>query len=42
MNPTAGVFETGKASAWTRERLDQLGKQEMLNLQANALRLGES
>jgi hypothetical protein len=41
MKPAAGVFKTGKAGAWTRERLDQLGKQEMLNLQANAIRLGE-
>lgn len=41
MKPAPGVFKTGKAGAWTRERLDQLGKQEILNLQANALRLGE-
>ena len=41
MKPAPGVFKTGKAGAWTRERLEQLGKQEMLNLQANALRLGE-
>lgn len=41
MKPAAGLFKNGKAGAWTRERLDQLGRQEMLNLQANALRLGE-
>lgn len=35
------MFKTGKAGAWTRERLDQLDRQGMLNLQANAIRLGE-
>jgi hypothetical protein len=29
-------------SAWTRERLDHLGRQELINLQANAARLGET
>jgi hypothetical protein len=41
MKPAAGLFKSGRAGAWTRERLDQLGRQEMLNLQANAIRLGE-
>lgn len=41
MKPAAGLFKSGRAGDWTRERLDQLGRQEMLNLQANALRLGE-
>jgi hypothetical protein len=27
--------------SWTRERLDQLGREELINLQANAARLGE-
>ena len=34
-------FKASSASAWTRERLDQLGKQDLLNLRANAERLGE-
>lgn len=37
----AAAFKTGRASAWTRERLEQLTRQEILNLQANAVRLGE-
>jgi hypothetical protein len=39
---TAGAApNTGRADAWTRERLEQLGREEILNLQANAVRLGE-
>jgi hypothetical protein len=34
--------KTVRAETWTRERLDQLGRQELLNLRANADRLGES
>lgn len=34
-------FKTDHARAWTRERLDQLSRQELVNLQANAERLGE-
>lgn len=41
MNTVAGLFKSARASAWTRERLDGLGRQELLNLQANAARLGE-
>jgi hypothetical protein len=37
-----GTFTTARANTWTRERLDQLGRQELLNLRANADRLGES
>jgi hypothetical protein len=36
------AFKAGSTSAWTRERLDQLDKQELLNLRTNADRLGES
>jgi hypothetical protein len=46
MNPgrmnSASPALTSRASDWTRERLDQLGRQELLNLQANAVRLGEA
>jgi hypothetical protein len=42
MKTAAVAFKTGSTSAWTRERLDQLGKQELQNLRANADRLGES
>jgi hypothetical protein len=35
------AFKSAHAREWTRERLDQLSKQELLNLQANAARLGE-
>ena len=38
----SAVFKSAGASAWTRERLDRLGKDELLNLQANAARLGET
>lgn len=41
MNAAAPVFKSSGASAWTRERLDRLGRDELLNLQANAARLGE-
>jgi hypothetical protein len=41
MNTAAGVFRPSGASAWTRERLDKLSRQELLNLQVNAARLGE-
>jgi len=34
-------FKTTRSSAWTPERLAQLGKQDLLNLRANADRLGE-
>lgn len=34
--------KTVRADSWTRERLDQLGRQELLNLRDNAARLGES
>src|SRR5690348_9078415 len=37
----ATVFKSGHASAWTHARLDRLSREEMLNLQANAIRLGE-
>jgi hypothetical protein len=42
MNTSARALKPGRASAWTRERLDQLGRQELINLQANAARLGET
>jgi hypothetical protein len=42
MSTSAGAFKPGRGSAWTRERLDQLGRQELINLQANATRLGET
>lgn len=38
----AGTFKAAGTSAWTRDRLDQLGRQELLNLRDNADRLGES
>jgi hypothetical protein len=37
----AAIFRRGHATQWTRERLDQLTRQDLLNLQANAARLGE-
>jgi len=36
------AFKAGSTSAWTRERLDQLDRQELANLRANADRLGEA
>jgi hypothetical protein len=33
---------TARAAVWTRERLDQLDRPELLNLKANAARLGET
>ena len=41
MNTVPGAFATSRATVWTRERLDQLDGSELLNLQANAARLGE-
>lgn len=41
MNIAADAFKTNRASAWTRERLDGLSRDELVNLQANAQRLGE-
>lgn len=41
MKPSATVFKTGRAAQWTRERLQQLGRQELLHLRANAERLAE-
>jgi hypothetical protein len=35
-------FKTTRATTWTRERVEQLGRQEVLQLQANAVRLEES
>jgi hypothetical protein len=37
----AAAFKRTRASEWTRERLNQLSRQDLLNLQANAARLGE-
>ena len=39
--PETPVFKTGRAAQWTRERVQQLGRQELLHLHANAERLGE-
>lgn len=41
MNPAASACKPAGAVTWTRERLDKLGRQDLLNLQANAARLGE-
>ena len=41
MQGVATVAKIGRASAWTRARLDGLSREEMLNLQANAVRLDE-
>lgn len=41
MKPAADAFRTPGAAGWTRERLDQLGREELLNLRANADRLAE-
>jgi hypothetical protein len=41
VKPASSPFKKSEASVWTRERLDQLGRQELLNLRANADRLGE-
>ena len=35
------AFKTGRAALWTRERLEQLSRQELLQLQANAVQLLE-
>ena len=37
----AGAFKTGRAELWTPERVQQLARQELLQLQANAVRLQE-
>lgn len=42
MSATPGVFKSARATDWTRERLDQLGRQELLNLRDNAARLAEA
>lgn len=39
--PSPSVFRTGRAAQWTTERLQQLGRQELLHLRANAERLAE-
>jgi hypothetical protein len=41
MNPPQTPTAGSRGATWTRERLDQLGRQELRNLQANAARLGE-
>lgn len=41
MNTAEGPSTTARSSRWTRERLDQLDRAELVNLQANATRLGE-
>jgi hypothetical protein len=38
----ARVFDTRGADAWTVERLDRLGREELVQLAANAERLGEA
>jgi len=35
-------FKTPRTAIWTRERVEQLGRQEVLQLQANAVRLEET
>jgi hypothetical protein len=42
MSTPAGTFKSARASEWTRERLDRLGREELLNLRSNAARLGET
>ena len=42
MKTTVVAFKKSNTSAWTRERLDQLDRAELLNLRANAERLGEA
>ncbi|HET7365762.1 MAG TPA: hypothetical protein VFJ70_19490 [Burkholderiales bacterium] len=41
MNTMATAFKSDRARAWTRERLDSLSRDELVNLQTNAERLGE-
>jgi hypothetical protein len=41
MKPGDNVFRKGRATTWTPERLAELGRQDLVNLQANAERLGE-
>jgi len=38
---TAFPFKAPRTAEWTRERLEKLGKQDLLNLRDNAERLGE-
>jgi len=42
MTMTSDAPKSGRASTWTRERLDRLGRQEIVNLRENAARLGEA
>ena len=41
MKTTTPVFKTGRASAWPRERLDSMDREDLVQLQSNAERLGE-
>lgn len=41
MNTVLAALPTARATLWTRTRLDQLDRAELVNLQANATRLGE-
>jgi hypothetical protein len=42
MATAAGAFNAASARRWTRERLERLDRQELLNLRDNAQRLGET
>ena len=42
MKAVASAFKPAHANDWTRDRVDKLSRQELLNLQANATRLGET
>jgi hypothetical protein len=42
MKASAPVFKTGRAALWTRERLQQLDRQELKQLRDNAERLAET
>ena len=42
MKAVASAFKPAHANDWTPERVDKLSRQELLNLQANAARLGET
>ena len=41
MKSATPVFKTGRASAWPRERLDSMEREDLVQLQRNAERLGE-
>ena len=41
MQPRKIEYKRGNAQSWTRERVEQLGKQDLQQLQANAVRLAE-